>query len=93
MEESLDEFWKRNSLAGSPYYIAPEIIDNAPISYASDYWSLGVLIYKLIHGYFPFENDYLYISNKFTIDNIKFKEGLEPECIDFLKKLLVKNPN
>lgn len=36
---------KANTIVGTPYYLSPEIIESKPYSFASDIWSLGVLLY------------------------------------------------
>lgn len=45
------------ALAGSPFYMAPEIYRGEGSSVASDVYSLGVLIYELLTGVRPFEGD------------------------------------
>lgn len=35
------------TVVGTPYYLSPEIIENKPYSFASDIWSLGVLLYEM----------------------------------------------
>jgi serine/threonine protein kinase/Tol biopolymer transport system component len=40
-------------LAGTPLYLAPEVLDGQPASVASDLYSLGVLLYHLATGSFP----------------------------------------
>ncbi len=42
-----------DGLAGTPLYLAPEVLDGAPASKASDVYSLGVLLYHLATGAFP----------------------------------------
>jgi len=42
-----------HELAGTPLYLAPEILDGQPASPASDIYSLGVLLYHLATGTFP----------------------------------------
>jgi len=40
-------------LAGTPLYLAPEVLNGQPASVASDIYSLGVLLYHLATGSFP----------------------------------------
>ena len=41
------------SLAGSPAYLAPELLEGQPATVRSDIYSLGVLLYHLVSGGFP----------------------------------------
>lgn len=43
-------------LAGTPEYLAPEIITRAGHSYEVDLWTLGILIFEMISGVAPFTN-------------------------------------
>jgi serine/threonine-protein kinase len=40
-------------IAGTPLYLAPELLDGHPASTASDLYSLGVLLYFLVTGEYP----------------------------------------
>jgi serine/threonine protein kinase len=42
---------------GSPAYMAPEVWMGIPYSYEADFWSVGVLMYFLLVGRFPFDLD------------------------------------
>jgi cGMP-dependent protein kinase len=42
------------TLVGLPHYIAPELILGESHGIGADYWSLGVCIYELMVGGFPF---------------------------------------
>lgn len=45
--------------AGTPHYLAPEIIEGGTRSPASDVWSLGALVYKALSGRHPFDAESL----------------------------------
>ncbi|XP_013789136.1 calcium-dependent protein kinase 27-like [Limulus polyphemus] len=83
-------------IVGTPDYVAPEILQYEPISFASDMWSIGVLTYVLLSGYTPFGG----ATKQETFCNItkgtlEFPEKMFQEVSnhakDFIKKLLVQN--
>lgn len=83
----------RNTFCGTVDYMAPEMVQNKPHDAKIDIWSLGVLLYELIHGYPPFRGkttDQKFaeiINNNFTISS-----ECTPECKDLIKNLLKSNP-
>src|SRR5439155_19104399 len=42
-----------SDLAGTPLYLAPELLNNGTASERTDLYSLGVLLYHLVTGAFP----------------------------------------
>ncbi|KAJ8279677.1 hypothetical protein COCON_G00067430 [Conger conger] len=84
-------------IMGTPEYVAPEILNYEPISTATDMWSIGVLAYVMLTGTSPFLGDdkqetFLNISQiniSYTEEEL---EGLEPSAIQFMKSLLIKEP-
>ncbi|XP_046852119.1 maternal embryonic leucine zipper kinase-like [Xenia sp. Carnegie-2017] len=52
---------KLETCCGSPAYAAPELISGVPyFGNEADLWSLGVLLYALLCGYLPFDDDDTY---------------------------------
>jgi hypothetical protein len=45
----------QGDLAGTPMYMAPEVLEGEPASACSDVYSLGVLLYYLVTGGYPVE--------------------------------------
>ena len=44
------------TILGTPYYMAPEVIDEkAMYDSKADCWSLGVILYVFMSGYLPFQ--------------------------------------
>jgi len=46
---------EKTPVSGTPLYMAPELFDGAPASFASDVYSLGVLLFFLLSGRLPVE--------------------------------------
>ena len=83
-----------NSLIGTEEYVAPEILRNQDVTYSTDIWSLGVMLYLFLVGKTPFKG----VSECQTFQNILSKEELSiPDAVpqvaqDLIRKMLLKDP-
>ena len=90
---------KTKTLIGTPHFMAPEILKGRGYSYSCDYWSVGICIYYLYYGEYPFGQDtdnpnsiYKEIINK----EIEFKNsnlGEDSDLKELINQLLNKDEN
>lgn len=87
---------------GSPCYAAPELVisDGLYVGSAVDIWSCGVILYAMLAGYLPFDDDpanpdgdninllYKYIVNT----PLSFPDYISAEARDLLSIMLVPDP-
>ena len=79
---------------GSPRYMSPEQIKGSEIGIQSDYFSLGVLLYRLLCGSFPFSGDnYEALAYSILNNNVGRMEKLNPRIYPELVKVVEKSLN
>ena len=77
---------------GSPAYAPPEMIKGQLYSQSTDIWSIGIILYSLLTGKLPFnENNLNKLATKIVFFEPDYPLELSNEIIDLLKKLLEKN--
>jgi serine/threonine protein kinase len=69
--------------------MAPEIVNGNPHNYLVDIWSLGILLYEMIHRKTPFSPKTLKRKN---LKPPKFSSDIDPSAKDLILKILQKNP-
>ena len=71
-----------STIIGTPHYIAPEILQGKGYSLSCDFWSVGICMYEIFYGMYPFghyANEVIEIYKEilhkeffFPSDNIKY---------------------
>lgn len=93
---SEDAVKNMKTVVGTPFYVAPEVLEGA-YDFSCDIWSLGVILYVLLCGYPPFDGE----SNKEIFTSIREAEvefdivdwcSVSKEAKDCVKQMLKKNP-
>ncbi|QDZ18040.1 serine/threonine protein kinase [Chloropicon primus] len=83
----------KNPVVGTPYWMAPEVIEMSGVTFASDIWSVGSTAIELLTGKPPYF-DMMPMSALFHIvqdDYPPIPEGISPAMQDFLTKCFQKN--
>ncbi|KAG6062768.1 hypothetical protein E4U32_001946, partial [Claviceps aff. humidiphila group G2b] len=86
---------KEAQVVGTPYWMAPEIIQLSGASSASDIWSVGCTVIELLQGKPPYHN-LAAMPALFAIvndDHPPLPEGISPAARDFLMQCFQKDPN
>ena len=84
-----------STVVGTPYWMAPEVIQLSGASTASDIWSLGCTAIELLDGKPPYSN-FQPMPALFRIvndDHPPLPEGASPVVRDFLMQCFQKDPN
>lgn len=76
--------------------MAPEINGDDIYNHKADIWSLGIVVYEMIHQDLPFCSKREFEQKTF-LDNrdklkLNLKPSLSPELGDFIKKMIVLDP-
>ncbi|XP_063313344.1 maternal embryonic leucine zipper kinase [Pelobates fuscus] len=79
---------------GSPAYAAPELIQGkAYIGSEADIWSMGVLLYALMCGYLPFDDDnVMVLYKKIMRGKYDIPKWLSPGSVLLLSQMLQVDP-
>ncbi|TQS38598.1 hypothetical protein Golomagni_00892 [Golovinomyces magnicellulatus] len=86
---------KEAQVVGTPYWMAPEIIQLSGATTASDIWSLGCTVIELLEGKPPYYK-LAPMPALFAIvndDHPPLPEGVSPAARDFLIQCFQKDPN
>ncbi|MCO5555692.1 hypothetical protein L7F22_009237 [Adiantum nelumboides] len=84
-----------NAVVGSPYWMAPEVIDQSGATTASDIWSVGCVVIELLEGKPPYHQlDPMPALFRIVQDDCPpLPEGASPVVKDFLLHCFQKDVN
>ncbi|BFZ56162.1 Protein kinase of the Mitotic Exit Network [Savitreella phatthalungensis] len=82
------------SIAGSPYWMAPEVIELQGASPAADVWSVGCTVVELLTGHPPYADlDAVAAMFRIVSDGPSVPEVASSACRHFLEKCWHKSPS
>ena len=77
------------TICGTPEYIAPEILLNQGHGTPVDWWTLGILLYEMLAGYPPFQDDDpMNIYRKIINTKPRYPDGFNSNLKSLVKHLL-----
>mmetsp|Transcript_6662 Transcript_6662/g.16680 ORF Transcript_6662/g.16680 Transcript_6662/m.16680 type:complete len:659 (-) Transcript_6662:1541-3517(-) len=86
---------KLKKACGSPSYAAPEIVTRKEYEGSRvDVWSLGVVLFAMVCGYFPFQaNTTQNLCRRIASGKFTCPAFLSPECRDLITRMLQVRPD
>jgi len=86
---------KRNTVVGTPYWMAPELIRGNDYSFKVDVWSLGIMMTEMLEGQPPYMQfpplRALFLISTKGIPPLKNLDKFSPELIEFHSRCLEKD--
>jgi serine/threonine protein kinase len=82
-----------NTLCGSPAYAPPEMVKGQPYTKVADIWSAGVVLFAIVAGYLPFDDDNLQrMLHKIVFTEVVYPPFMTSPLVDLLEKMICKSP-
>lgn len=87
---------KRKTVVGSPYWMAPEVIEESHYDGRADVWSLGITAIEMAEGAPPHANLHplraIFAIPKKPAPTLADPDGWDPEMLDFVRCCCQKDP-
>ncbi|KAN0027210.1 hypothetical protein ACTFIU_009897 [Dictyostelium citrinum] len=97
VSQQIQSTFAKGSIAGTPYWMAPEILNQANYNNKIDVWSLGIVAIELADGEPPLSDvnpmRAMYMIGRRPPPTLKDPKKWSPEFISFVDKCLTKDIN
>ena len=97
LDDDATELTQSGVVIGTPHYISPEAAGGGQVTWKSDMYSLGCVLYRLLFGRPPFpgrnavQTAVAHVQAPFP-EPAKLPEGVSAELVDVIRIMMAKDP-